>query len=108
VEGYLEACVDRTLMTHCDLFCLWARGSWVLGTNVGGKLFVTLGLVLPLHFIQRFADDRIQRTKHPVTLGAAETLKVPVLNPNQLAPHGHIISQTCVKQNNMRRPARTK
>jgi hypothetical protein len=69
----------------------------MLGTNVGGKLFVTLGLVLPLHFIQRFADDGIQRTKHPVTLGATETLKGQVLNPNQLALHGHIICLTVCK-----------
>jgi hypothetical protein len=69
----------------------------VFGTDVGGKLFVTLGLVVPLHFIQRFADDRVQRTKCPVTLGATETLEGLVLNPNQLAPHGHIICLTVYK-----------
>jgi hypothetical protein len=53
----------------------------VLGTNVGSKLFVTLGLVLLLHFIQRFANHWTRRIKKPVTLGATETLTVPVLNP---------------------------
>jgi hypothetical protein len=30
----------------------WTRGSWVPGTNAGSKLFVTLGFVLSLHFVQ--------------------------------------------------------
>jgi hypothetical protein len=37
---------------RCGLFSLWTRGSWVLGTNMSSKLFVTLDFVLPLHFIQ--------------------------------------------------------
>ena len=85
------------LNDQCDLFSLWVRGSWVLSTNVGGKLFVTLGLVLLLHFIQRLADDRTRRMKQPITLGATETLEGAVLNPNQLARHGHIISLTVCK-----------
>jgi hypothetical protein len=68
----------------------------VLGTNVGSKLFVTLGFVLPLHFIQRLASKRTRRIKHPVTLGATEALKLLVLNPYQLA-HGRIISPTMCK-----------
>jgi len=58
---------------------------------VGSKLFVTLGLVLLLHFIQRFANDRTRRIKQPVTLGATKTLTVLVLNPSQPTPHGHSI-----------------
>jgi hypothetical protein len=37
---------------HCDLFSLWTSSSWVLYTSVGSKLFVTLGFVLSLHFVQ--------------------------------------------------------
>jgi hypothetical protein len=37
---------------RCDLSGLGTRSSWVLDTNVGSKLFVTLGFVLLLHFIQ--------------------------------------------------------
>jgi hypothetical protein len=69
----------------------------VLGTNVGSKLFVTLGFVLPLHFIKRFGNERTSRTKQPVTLGASEALKVPVLNPYQLAWHWRIIRRAMCK-----------
>jgi hypothetical protein len=63
----------------------------VLGTNVGSKLFVTLSFVLPLHFIERFANDRNRRIEHPVALRATEALKVLFLNPYELA-HVRIIS----------------
>ena len=33
-------------------FRLWTHGSGVLATNVGSKLFVTLGFVFLLHLIQ--------------------------------------------------------
>jgi hypothetical protein len=69
----------------------------VLGANVGSKLFVTLGFVLPLHFMQRFANERTRRIKHPVTLGASEALKVLVLNPYKLAWHCGIIRLTMCK-----------
>ena len=46
------ACTYDVHNDRCDLFSLWTGGSWVLGTNVGNKLFVTLSLVLLLHFIQ--------------------------------------------------------
>ena len=63
----------------------------MLGTNVGSKLLVTLGLVPPLHFLERFANERISRVKHPVAVGAAEALKVLSFNPDQLAGHGRSI-----------------
>jgi len=46
------ACTYNVLNDRCDLFSLWPRGSWALGTNVGSKLFATLGFKLLLHFIQ--------------------------------------------------------
>jgi hypothetical protein len=87
----------------CDLFSLWPRGSWVLDTNVGSKLLVSLGFVLLLHFLQRFEDDRTRGLKHPVALGATEALEVLLINPHQLAWHGRSIRLRCVKQNNIRR-----
>jgi len=63
----------------------------VFGTNVGSKLLVTLGLVPPLHFLERFANERASRIKHPVALGATKALNVLSLNPNQLAGHGRSI-----------------
>jgi hypothetical protein len=69
----------------------------VLDTSVGSKLFVALGFVLPLHFIQRFAHERTRRIKHPVTLGASEALKVLVLNPYELAWHCRIIGLAMYK-----------
>jgi hypothetical protein len=64
----------------------------VLDANVGGKLFVPLGFVLLLHFFQVFADERTRRLKHPVTLGAAESLEGMALDPHSMARHGRIIS----------------
>jgi hypothetical protein len=81
-----------SVMTHCELFSLWTRGRWVLGTNVGSKLFVTVGLVVPLHFIQRSANDRTRGLKHPFALGATKALRVLALNPYQLAWHDRSIS----------------
>jgi hypothetical protein len=91
------ACTYNVLKDHCNLFRLWARGSWVLDANVGGKLIVTPGLVLLLHLIERSVDERISRLKHPATLGAAEALKVILLDPYQLARHGRSICLTVYK-----------
>ena len=50
-----------------------------------------------------------RRLKHPVTLGAAETLKVLVLNPYQLAWHGSSIRLAmCKKQNSVQMLAHAK
>jgi hypothetical protein len=46
------ACTCNVLNDLCDLFSLWTRRSSVLETNVGSKLFVTLGFVLLLHCIE--------------------------------------------------------
>src|SRR6266404_1511778 len=85
------ACIYNSPSGRCDLFSLWLRGSWVLDTNVGGKLFVTLGFVLLLHIIQRFVKRSARRFKHPVALGATKALKVLLLSPHQLAWHGRSI-----------------
>src|ERR1700674_1461992 len=87
----------NVLNDRCDLCSLWPRGSWVLGTKMGSKLLVTLGLVPLLHFLQRFANERTGRIKHPVTLGATEALKVLVFNPNQLPRHSRSISLSMCK-----------
>jgi hypothetical protein len=63
------------------LCCIQLSGDWALYTNVGSKLFVTLGFVLPLHFIERVAGEGTRRGKLPVTLRATETQKIPGLNP---------------------------
>jgi hypothetical protein len=34
------------------LFSLWTSASWVFDAKVSSKFFVTLGFVVPLHFIQ--------------------------------------------------------
>ena len=50
--SHVRSLYHNLLSDCCDLFSLWTRGSaWVLDTNVGSKLFVTLGFVLLLHFI---------------------------------------------------------
>src|SRR6266849_6754955 len=98
------ACDCNVLDDHCDLFSLWPRSSWVLGTTVGGKLFVALVFVLLLHFIQRFVKGRTRGLKHPAALGATEALKVLALNPHQLAWYGRSIRPyPCVKQNSVLR-----
>ena len=64
--------------------------------SVGSELFVTLGLVFPLHFIKRIARERTRMVKLPITLGATEALKVLVLNPYHLA-HCRIIDLVVYK-----------
>jgi hypothetical protein len=66
----------------------------ILHANVGSKLFVPLSFVLLLHLFQVFANERISGPKHPVTLGAPESLEGVTLNPYSLARHGRIISRS--------------
>lgn len=40
------------------------------------KFFVALSLVGPLHFIERFANERASRIEPPATLGASEAPKI--------------------------------
>ena len=76
-----------------DLFSLWNPGSsGILHANVGSKLSVSLGFKLLLHLFQVFANERIRRIKHPVTLGAPESLEGMALDPYSLARHCRIIS----------------
>jgi hypothetical protein len=77
----VSAAIPKRLAAMVDLLSLGIGGPSVLGANVGSKLFVTLGFVLPLHFIQWFRNNRTSRLKHPVALGATETLKLLVLDP---------------------------
>jgi hypothetical protein len=49
---YQALCPIDVRNDRCELFRLWPRGSWVLDTSVGSKLFITLDFVLLLHFIQ--------------------------------------------------------
>jgi len=51
-------------------------------TIVGSKLFVTLGFVFLLHFIKRKTSEPANRQELPVTLGAAEALKILALHPS--------------------------
>jgi len=44
--------IPKRLAAVVDLLSLGIGGPSVLGANVGSKLFVTLGLVLLLHFIE--------------------------------------------------------
>jgi hypothetical protein len=91
------ACTYDVLNDRCDLFRLWAHGSWVLDTNVGSNLFVALAFILLLHFIRWFLKERTGGLKPPVTLGATEALKLLALNPYQLAWHGRSIRLTMCK-----------
>ena len=47
-----QLAIPKRLAHVVDLLSLGIGGSSVLGANVGSKIFVTLGLVLLLHFIQ--------------------------------------------------------
>ena len=66
---------------------LRVRNSSGLHADVGNKLLVALGFVLPFHFFQRIANELARGPKHPVTLGATVALEVLVLDPDQLAWH---------------------
>ena len=55
IQSWSRMLVARTynvLNDGCDLLGFGLMGLRVLGTNVGRKLFVTLGFVVLLHFIQ--------------------------------------------------------
>ena len=94
--------LQKRLADVVDLLGLGIGGSSVLGANVGGEIFVTLGLVLLLHFLQGFGNNRTGRLKHPFTLGAAVALKVLALDPYQLAGHGPEYTPVpCPKQNTL-------
>ena len=76
-------------------------GPSVVDTSMGSKLFITLGFVIPFHFIKRIADKRTKGLELPATLGATEALKILFLNPFQCALHCRIVSPAvCLKQNN--------
>jgi hypothetical protein len=64
-----------------DLFCFLVGGIGTSYTNVGSKFFVSLGFILPLHFIKRRTYGRARRIKLPVTRRATEALKILTLNP---------------------------
>jgi hypothetical protein len=82
-----------TAATLLKSFGLWnRRSSGVLDAKVGSKFFVPLGFVLLLHFFQVFVFERTRRLKHPVTLGATESLEGMALNPYSLARHCRIIN----------------
>lgn len=70
-----------------DLFSLWVSRSCVLCADVGSELFIALGFVRFLHFIERSTNERTGRLEQPLTLRAAEALKILVFNPDQLACH---------------------
>jgi hypothetical protein len=66
-----------------DLYCRRPSGHFVLCAKVGSEFFITLGFAISLHFIDRFANDRTGRVKHPGTLRATVALKILVLNPDK-------------------------
>jgi hypothetical protein len=65
-------------------------GSWVIGANMQGKLFVALQLKVPHHFIEGCAGERTRRLEPPPTFGATKTPKTLLLNPYQLPAHGRL------------------
>jgi len=76
---------------RCELFIVLAPcvlGSWVIGANMGCKLFVALRLEVAHHFIERFADGRTRRFEPPATFGATKTPKTLLLKPYELPAHG--------------------
>jgi hypothetical protein len=55
---------------------------WILDfANVFSKFFVPLRYVIPLHFIQRCANEGTGRVKHPHALGAAVAVELLALGP---------------------------
>ncbi|MGA7358818.1 MAG: hypothetical protein WBW70_08185, partial [Candidatus Sulfotelmatobacter sp.] len=67
-----------------------ALGSWVIGANMGCKLFVALQLEVAHHFIERRADGRARGFEPPATFGATKTPETLLLNPYQLPVHGRL------------------
>ena len=59
----------------------------MLRTNVGSKGFVTLSLVVPLHFIEWIANNCARRLEPPVARRATESLKFLLIKPHQTARH---------------------
>jgi hypothetical protein len=66
-------------------FC--ARDSWVIGANMGWKLFVALQLDVPHHFIKGIAGGRARRVEQPSAFGATVTPKTASVDPYKLARH---------------------
>jgi hypothetical protein len=74
---------DRTHLL--DLLSLWFVYSWKLHADARSELFIAFRFIGFLHFIKRSANERTGRLEHPLTVRAAEALKILVLNPDQLA-----------------------
>jgi len=77
--------LDPMLVARVELCAL---GSWVIGANMQGKLFVALQLEVAHHFVERCAGERSRRFEPPPTFGATKTSKTLLLNPHQLPSHG--------------------
>src|SRR5208282_5946600 len=78
---------------HFELFSVFAPhalGSWVIGANMGCKLFVAPHLEVVHHFIERCAGGRTRRLEPPATFGATKSPKTQLLNPYQLPAHGRL------------------
>ena len=77
----------------------------MLCANVGGKFFVTLGLIFSFHFLERIASEPASRTKLPITLRATKAMKLLALHPFQHAWHDCIVNQGCAKVNSATLPS---
>src|SRR5208282_171910 len=78
---------------HFELFSVFAPrflGCWVIGANMGRKLFVALQLEVAHHLIERCARGRTGRFEPPATFGTTKTPKILLLNPYQLPAHGRL------------------
>jgi hypothetical protein len=77
-------------LNYSPFLFFFPLGSWVIGANVGRKLFIALQLEVARHFIERCAGGRTRRFEPPATFGAAKTPKTLFLNPYQLPAHGRL------------------
>jgi hypothetical protein len=86
------AYLDPMVVVRFELSRVRALGSWVIGANMQGKLFVALQLEVAHHFIERCAGWRTRSLEAPTTFGATKTPKTLLLNPYQLPAHGPPVS----------------
>lgn len=62
-------------------------GSWVIGANMGRKLFVALQLEDAHHFVEGSAGERTRRLESPPAFGAPKTTEMRIFNPYELPAH---------------------
>jgi hypothetical protein len=57
----------------------------MFGANMSRKIFITLLLVVPLHFVERITGGCSRRLEHPRAFGATPAQETLSFNPYQFA-----------------------